>query len=186
MTLPENLILPYHLQQIKAGNIEDTTSNMKDLVKEIEKMYFDIVQRVNGQLKTSEDVTQANWTPEIYGASNAGTINHTTQDGVLLLKNNVLDVWFKIAWTTIGSGAGTLRIKIPYTIRDTNTQFWYGPLATNLTLSSGYTYALTSASNGNNYLQLIQCGSGVNIQNISIQANSQIRGHVRCLIENDR
>lgn len=186
MTLPEHLILPYELTKAQEADPTQIAKNMELMRVEIEKMYYDLAQRVNGQFKTSEDATHAKWTPEIYGASTAGTINYVTKDGVILLRNNEIDIWFKIVWTTIGSGAGTLRIKIPYTIRNTNTQFWHGSLATNLTLSSGYTYALTAASNGNNYLQLIECGSGVNIQNISIQANSEIRGHVRCLIENDR
>lgn len=189
MTLPENLILPFHLQQIRSGNPDDMARYMQDMVNELERMYRDLAENVNGQIKSSDASVYQNWTPVLEGSSTPGSFTWASgyPSGLLKYKGNELDIWFNLRWTgTSGSPAGDLRLITPYTFRETDQASWVGVVESNLTLSSGYSWVTCEAVPNNNYINFKENGSGVNIQNLSVASTGQLKGHVRCLIANDR
>lgn len=184
MTLPENLLLPQHLKE--STSFKTTDDKIRDLSFEVENMYSLLANTNNGFIKSSDEKVQQNWTPTIEGSTTPGTINYIIQSGFTQLTNNILDVWFHVSWASIGSGAGTLRLNIPYTTRKNTRSLWYGACVTDLTLPAGYSWYQIEAENGGSFLKFIRAGSGVSPQIATIAASKYVRGHVRCLIQDDR
>lgn len=77
MSLPSNIILPL---RVNYSDNNDIDRYLTDLVHELETMYENIADNVNGFIRTDGETDQAKWTPTLNGTT-SGTFTYTSQAG---------------------------------------------------------------------------------------------------------
>jgi len=108
MTLPTDLDLPLK------ENYENEQEYIKDVVFELQEMYDNIVQSVNGFIRNNAEVDQAKWTPTLNGTT-PGTFTYSHRVGWSVRQGIFTQLFFDMAWSAT-TAAGTLYLELPYKV----------------------------------------------------------------------
>ena len=112
MTLPTDI----NFSRIEEGNQKDSM----ELIRELQDMYEEVAQNVNGFIRNSNEIDQANWTPTLTDTG-GGTFAYTHQVGWSVRQGIFTQIWFDVRWNS-STSSGTLSLDLPYrvTLSDRN------------------------------------------------------------------
>lgn len=182
MTLPTNIILPIHTDRIESGDPKKLSDYIRDLIFELETMYENIADAVNGNIRADYDLTRAAWTPILRGSTTAGTFTYDHQVGYSLRRGILNDIWFDIQWTASGGAAGNLILDLPYqaaTVSTASTRPFIGIVqSSNISFTSG-TDIVISASPDTFDGEFWNYGDGVATGQQTVVSSGQVFGHIR-------
>jgi len=177
MTLPINFKLP---ELNDAQSPEQITSYLQDLNFELQNMYDQTAQNVNGFIRSYADVDGSEWIPTISSTGTTGTIGYTLQSGFSRRSGIMTEIWFDIAWESIGGSTGTVYVELPY-----KSSAYAGIPFTNAIITETMVYPTYSTiaitADANSYQgRLVQSGSGIpNTTGLPIQPVGRIRGYLK-------
>jgi hypothetical protein len=176
MTLPTDIILPLPRDY---KNMDNPDKYIQDLVFELQNMYEQIANNVNGFIRNNADVDSSQWIPTISGTTGAGATTYTNQIGWVLRQGIMVDVWFDITWSAT-TASGNLFIDLPYIVTKSNQKPFVGVLQPSaIAYGAGHTDLVCNAIPSTYRLEIWATGSGVPTANLGVAASGQLIGHCR-------
>jgi len=176
MTLPTDITLP--LPRDYRDNINpDAYSN--DLVFELQNMYQNVANNINGAIRNYADVDSSQWIPTINGTGSAGSTTYTHQIGWVFRQGIITEVWFDIQWSA-STATGNLFIDLPYIVTKSNQKPFVGVLQTStIAYGAGKTLLTCNAIPSTYRLEIWSSGSAVATANVVVAGAGQLIGHCR-------
>lgn len=185
MTIPTNIIFPFHSEHILTGNPQDLERYLKELNFSLQQMYEQLAQGINGDIRADYGTGSQNWTPTLNGSSTPGTFTYTNQAGWVLRQGIMTDVWFDITWSSAGAAAGNLYVELPYKVALSNQKPFVGVVQpSGITYTGGTEMVINGISNTYRG-ELWNTGSGFTTANQSVVASGQLIGHLRYIGQQD-
>lgn len=181
MSLPTTKILP---PVPDFETLEEAKKYLHDLTFELQNMYQNTTQNINGFIRNSDDVDGSEWIPTITSTGVIGTITYGPQKGWVLRTGLLTEVWFNITWSSSGGSTGDLRLELPYKVTkgmSSTGNVFVGPAITSdsLTYPVGTTAPVIIAIFDSFVAGMAAGGSGVASGNIQIAASGGIEGSLR-------
>lgn len=182
MTLPQTIILPLHTDRIESGEPDELSSYIRDLVFELQTMYSNLADAINGSTRADYDITRSSWTPILKGSTTAGTFTYTHQVGFSFRQGLMVDLWFDVAWTSSGTAAGNLVLELPYKVTKVstaNTKPFMGAVQPSNVAFTGGTGIVINAIPNNFNGEFWNIGDGFVTANQLVVGSGQLIGHIR-------
>lgn len=184
MTLPSNIIFPLR------GDFTDLTDidrYLRDLTFELQRMYENLAQGINGDIRGSVLTDQQKWTPTLNGTSASGTFTYDHQVGWLLRQGLITELWFDVQWTASGTATGNLYLELPYEVANSDEKPFVGFLQTStIAYGAGNTILSINAIPNTYRGEIWSSGSGVATANVAVATAGQLIGHIRYIgVENE-
>ncbi len=177
MTLPTNIIFPLRGD---FSDLNDIDRYLGDLVFELQRMYEQIAQGVNGDIRGSAFTQRSEWTPLLKGTTVAGTFTYTHQIGWVLRQGLMTDIWFDVSWSASGTAAGNLFIELPYLVARSDEKPFSEVIQTSTIAYGGGNTLLSINATPNTFRgEIWSSGSGAVTANVAVAAAGQLIGHVR-------
>lgn len=173
MSLPTELDLPLK------ENYENDKDYFRDVVFEIQRMYENMVDNVNGFIRNDTEIDQAQWIPTIASDGVPGTITYIHQVGWALRKGLLTDVWFDIEWNGKGGATGNLYVNLPYRVINSAGMPFVGALQDGYTPYGAYSSYNVNAIPNTYQGQIWGSGSNLPTAQASIENRGRMIGHVR-------
>lgn len=183
MTIPSNIIFPLHSEMIKSGDPLALDKYMRELIFSLQRMYEEIAQGINGDIRADFSESNRQWTPLVKDTSNPNTtFTYNHQIGWVYRQGIFVDVWFDVSWT-INSGAitGNLFVELPYKVAVTSQKPFIGIVQPSGITYTGGTECVINAIDDTYRGEIWNCGSGFTTANQSSVASGQLIGHIRYL-----
>lgn len=111
MSLPTTITLPLPRDY---KNIDNPEKYLRDLVFELQSMYENLSDNINGFIRNSSEIDQSKWIPTLTD-SGAGTYTYTHQIGWSVRQGIFTQIWFDVKWST-STATGTLSLDLPYKV----------------------------------------------------------------------
>lgn len=179
MTLPTNIILP---QRKDFGSPQEMGSYLDDLIFELQRMYEQLAQGINGDIRASAFTQREQWVPVLKGTTNPGSFTYNHQIGWVLRRGLGVDVWFDISWSAQSGATGNLYIELPYRVAITDQKPFSETLQTsNITYGASFTLLSINAISDSFRGEIWASGSGVATANLAVTNSGQLIGHCRYL-----
>jgi len=176
MTLPTDIILP---QPKDYKGAEGSADMLNDLIFDLQNMYEQLANQINGTIRNYADVDQSQWVPTINGSTGAGATTYTQQIGWVFRQGIVTDVWFDIAWSAT-TASGNLFIDLPYIVTKSNQKPFVGVLQpSSIAYGAGKTDLVCNAIPSTFRLEIWTTGSAVATSNLAVVGSGQLIGHCR-------
>lgn len=181
MTLPQNIIFPMPPLSSLNGN-ESLNRYFREFIFTLQRMYEDIVQNVNGDIRSDTLDPTNRWIPLIKDTTdNTTTFNYDHQTGFVLRQGLITDVWFDVQWISVKNGTilGNMYLELPYKVIVTNDMPFVGVLQPSIFAYTGGTESVINAISNTYRGEIWNSGSGFTTANqISVGAG-QLIGHIR-------
>lgn len=179
LTLPSNIILPYPTD---FEEVEDINSYLVELYFELQKMYSQLAQGINGDIRASAFTQREQWTPILKGATTAGSFTYTHQIGWVLRRGLWVDVWFDISWSAQAGATGNLYVELPYQVAISDQKPFSEALQTsNISYGAGNTVLSINSISNTFRGEIWTSGSGIATSNLAVTTSGQLIGHCRYL-----
>jgi len=179
MTLPSNINFPL---RVDFTEIEDVDRYMRDLTFEIQNMYEELAQGINGDIKGDAFTQKENWTPTLDGTAISGTFTYDHQIGWAYRQGLMVDIWFDISWSDPGISAGNLYLQLPYKVANSNQKPFSEVMQTsNISYGAGKSLLSINAIPNTYRGEIWASGSGLATANLSVPTSGQLIGHCRYL-----
>jgi len=134
MSLPTTITLPL---RVDYQDEKDMDRYLRDLVFELQSMYEDMADNINGFIRNNAEVDQAKWIPTLNGTV-AGDFTYTRQVGWSIRQGIFTELWADIEWTATTSG-GNLYLELPYIVTRSDGMPFVGTAqASNVTFLGNY------------------------------------------------
>ena len=173
MTLPTDITL----KLLDKGEKQANPAYVKELVGELQDMYENIAENVNGFIRNSNETDQAQWTPTLNG-STPGTFTYDRQVGWSVRQGIFTHVWFDIKWTAT-TAAGYLYLELPYKVTLSDSKPFIGVvLPASISYGAGYTNMVMQAIPDTYRGAFIVTGSGLGYNTVSVPASGIVSGHI--------
>lgn len=188
MTLPQTLILPLRAD---FKDFDDINRYLRDLVFELQSMYENLTQEVNGQFRSyaqtpSIQSQRSQWVPVLNGTSTDGTFTYSHQVGWVIRRNLLVDVWFDVAWTSPGAATGNLYLILPYRVTITDQIPFSEVLQTsNISYGVGNTLLSINAISNTYRGEFWTSGSGLPTANLAVAGSGRLIGHIAYIGQSD-
>ncbi len=181
MTIPETITFPLRAD---FEEFEDVDRYQRDLIFQLQGMYEQLAQGINGTIRSDTALQRSNWTPKLDGTAVSGTFTYTHQIGWVLRQGNLTDIWFDVLWTNAGAATGNLFLELPYKVANSSQKPFNGSLQT-ATIAYGVGQSLLhiNATPSTYRGEIWSSGSGTATANVPVAAAGQLIGHVRYLGE---
>jgi len=177
MTLPSNIIFPL---RVDFNDVKDVDRYLGDLTFELQRMYENLAQGVNGDIKSSAYTQRSQWMPILMGTTTPGTFTYTHQIGWALRQGIIVDAWFDVEWTALGGAVGDLFIQLPYEVANSEEKPFSNALQTStIAYGAGKTVLSINAIPNTFRGEIWSSGSGVATANVGVVAAGQLIGHIR-------
>lgn len=183
MTLPPEIILPL---RINYTDEKDSDRYLHDLVFDLQNMYEDIAENVNGSVRNNAEVDQSVWTPTLQGTG-AGTFTYATasQIGWSIRQGIFTELFFDITWSST-TATGNLYLELPYIAARSSGMPFKGSLQPSsiiygVGVSSLTINAIPATSRG----EIWSTGSTLATANFSVVASGRLIGHIRYIGQED-
>jgi len=177
MTLPINYKLP-EINDVKSP--EQMTSYLQDLNYELQNMYEQTAQNVNGVFRNHLDVDGSQYIPTLAGSSTAGSFTYTRQGAYVLRQGLMTDVWFEVRWSSAGGATGQLRLNLPYRQTKISDLFFVGSCYMNQApFPVGATQAVILGIAGTYQITFQAYGTGIDTSAINVYGSGAVGGHIR-------
>lgn len=176
MTLPTDIILPLPRDYQDALN-PDAYSN--DLVFDLQNMYEQLANQINGTIRNYADVDSSQWIPTISGTTGVGATTYVSQVGWVFRQGIITDVWFDIEWSAT-TATGNLFIDLPYIVTKSNQKPFVGVLQPSaIPYGAGHTDLVCNAIPSTYRLEIWATGTATPTVNVGVAASGQLIGHCR-------
>lgn len=179
MTLPTNIILPLHAEHITSGDPKDLEKYLRELNFSLQKMYEQLAQGINGDIRADYGQGRQKWVPVLKGTSTEGTFTYSHQSGWVLRQGIVTDVWGDVEWTGSGTAAGNLYVELPYKVALTNDKPFVGVVQSSTLAYTGGTGIVVNGISDTYRGEFWNVGSGFATANQSVVAAGQLIFHIR-------
>ncbi len=175
MTIPSNWIFP---APADIKTIENADKFLKDLVVQLQTMYEQIAQGVNGDIKSDSFTQQENWTPTLNG-SVAGTFTYDHQIGWVLRQGLNTDLYFDVQWTATTAG-GNLYLELPYRVANSTQMPFVGVLQpSSINFGAGNTNLVINGIPSTYRGEIWSIGSTIATANLVVPATGRLIGNIR-------
>jgi len=174
MSLPTTIILPLRADY---GNDEDIDRYLRDLVFELQSMYENMTDNINGFIRNNADVDQSQWQPTLNGTV-PGTFTYLLQVGWSIRQGIYTHVFFDIIWSGSTAG-GNLYLELPYKVTFSNGRPFVGVVQPSaISFGAGNTNLVINAIPNTYRGEIWTVGSGAASANLAVPAGGQISGHL--------
>lgn len=179
MTLPSNIIFPLRAD---FSDLTDMDRYLRELTFELQRMYEQLAQGVNGDIRASAYTQRNQWTPTLEGTTTPGTFTYVRQIGWALRQGLMTDCWFDLEWTSAGGAAGNLFIVLPYRVALTDGMPFSEALQTStISYGTGKTVLSVNAISNTFRGEIWSSGSASVTDNVSVAVSGRLIGHIRYL-----
>lgn len=185
MTVPTNIIFPVHDEYLLSGNPEDLQRYLRELTFKLQRMYEQLAQGINGDIRTDFLQGRQLWTPVLKGSSVAGTFTYTHQAGWVLRQGIIVDVWFDVEWSASGTAAGNLYVELPYKVAVSNEKPFVGVVQSSTLAYTGGTGIVINGIQNTYRGEFWNVGSGFATANQAVVGTGQLIGHLRYIGQQD-
>jgi hypothetical protein len=178
LTLPSNIIFPLRGDFSDFGDID---RYLRDLIFQLQRMYEDLAEGVNGDIKSSVAVQNSQWTPTLIGTTTPGSFTYTHQVGWVLRRGLMTDVYGDIAWSASGGAAGNLYVELPYQVANSEEMPFPGVVQpSSVTYTAGTNLVINAIPN--TFRGEFWCvGTGIATTNQAVVATGRLIFHLRYL-----
>lgn len=177
MTLASNIIFP---ERSEFKDMEDVGDYLTEFTFELQRMYENLAQGVNGDIRASAFTQRNQWLPNLEGTTTAGTFTYTRQIGWSLRQGLMTDAFFDIEWTGLGTAAGNLYVVLPYKVANSDGMPFSQALQTStIAYGAGQTVLSINAIPNTFRGEIWSSGSGTVTANIAVAAAGRLIGHIR-------
>lgn len=178
MTLPTNIIFPLRGD---FSDYKDIDRYLRDLTFELQRMYENISNTVNGDIKSSAYSQRNRWNPTLKGTTVAGTFTYNHQIGWVLRRGIWIDVFGDISWSSAGTAAGSLYVELPYKVALSDQMPFVGVVQPSAVAYTAGTDMVVNAIS-NTYRGEFWCtGNAVTTTNQLVTASGRVIFHLRYL-----
>ena len=187
MTVATNIVLPLHSEKIRSGNPEELEKYLRELVFSLQRMYEDVAQGINGDIRADFSEPDRSWTPILKDTANSGTtFTYDHQKGWVLRQGLLVDVWFDVEWTAnTGAITGNMYIELPYKVAVTDEKPFVGIVQPSVFTYTGGTECVLNAISNTYRCEVWNTGSGFTTANQGSVAAGQLIGHIRYIGQQD-
>jgi len=175
LTIPTSLNIPFRDFKDDPKKLEEY---VVDLVRTLEDSYKTTADNINGRIRSNDQAEQENWTPTI-SSSTPGVVTYVTQNGIVLRKGLLVDLWFDIQWSNIGVSSGNLWLELPYRVSLATGQPFCGVLQPSSIAYTGGTNLVVNAIQNTYRAEIWYTGSGIATANQQITASGRLIGNIR-------
>lgn len=148
------------------------------LVNNLQDMYEDIADTVNGTFRNNAFVDGSEWIPTLSGSTSSGSFTYTNQYGWVYRQGLLVDIWGSVIWSAT-TATGNLVVNLPYLVTRTSGQPFIGECSTSgITYASG-TCAVISALSNTYTANIIISGSGISSNTLAVSSTGTINFHLR-------
>jgi len=174
MSLPSEIKLPLRVDYANEGDLD---RYLRDLVFEIQTMYEDIANNVNGFIRNDTEVDQAQWVPTLNGTV-AGNFTYGNQVGWSIRRGIYTELFFDISWTAT-TAAGGLYLELPYRVTLSAGYPFHGFVrSSGIAYGAGYTYLSINAVPDSYTGNIGVAGSGMASAQLTVPASGSLFGHI--------
>lgn len=179
MTLPTNIIFPLRAD---LNQVEDINKYLGDFTFELQRMYEQLAQGINGDIRANVYTQRNQWLPELAGTGVAGTFTYTRQVGWAYRQGLLTDIWFDVEWTGSGAAAGNLYLILPYRVAKSNGMPFANDIqSSTLNYGAGRTVLSINAIPDTFRGEFWTSGSGVATANLPVAGAGRVIGFLRYL-----
>ncbi len=178
MTLPSNIIFPLRGD---FSDLNDIDRYLKDLVFELQRMYENLAQGVNGDIRGSAYTQRNEWTPILNGTTISGTFTYNHQIGWVLRRGLWIDVFGDVSWSAVGLATGNLFVELPYKVANSDQKPFVGIVQSSVVAYTGGTQIVLNCIPNTFRGEFWNSGSGFTTANQAVVASGQLIFHVRYL-----
>jgi len=172
MSLPSNITLPL---RVNYSSDEDMDRYLSDLVFELQGMYENLTENINGYIRNSGDIDQSQWLPTLNGTV-AGTFTYTQQVGWSIRQGIYTQLFFDITWSA-STATGNLYLELPYKVANSNGMPFVGTLQpSSITFGAGKTNLVINAIPNTYRGEIWTVGSAAATSNLAVPASGRIAG----------
>ena len=179
MTIPSNITLPLHSERILADDPKELDKYFRELIKSLQDMYSTLAQGLNGNMRTSFSAENRMYTPTLSGSLTPEDFTYTHQVGWVLRQGIIVDVWFDVLWSEVGTSAGNLILTLPYTVAVTNQRPFVGVLQPSAFAFTGGTECVITGISNTFNAEIMNTGDGFPTNNQLVVATGRLIGHLR-------
>lgn len=171
MTLPTDINLPTPENLLSEDSTYNVETYLKELNNQLENMYQDVAQNVNGYIKE--------WQPIVIGLSTAGTGTYTNQSGWIRRAGILTECWLDVAWSA-HTGTGSVAIQMPYQAAISNGSPFVGTIESSIANAfPGFSYLTWRVEPNTLNGVIVKNGTGVPSAGLAIAGTGGFRGYIR-------
>lgn len=175
MTLSTDIYLP--LPKDYEGKM-NTDNYLNDLVFDLQDMYQNLAQNINGTFSNTADTFVTPWSPLLSGSTTPGVFTYVNQVGLTWRQGIMTEVWGDVSWSST-TATGNLCLTLPYICSKSNGMPFVGDCQ-----SSAITYTVGTSIYINAIPNTLRAefwnsGTGISTQNQQVVASGRVIFHVR-------
>jgi ABC-type molybdate transport system substrate-binding protein len=172
MTLPTDIFytLPTNYK-------DDPEGYLTTLTFQLQNMYEQIVQNVNGSFRNDAVTASNRWTPTLSG-STPGTFTYTHQYGWSLRQGIMNELWGDIAWSST-TASGNLQLDLPYLVTLSNGLPFLGEVQSSGITYTGGTHIVLNANQNEFIATFYNTGSAFTTAPQAVVASGRVIFHIR-------
>lgn len=178
MTIPPNWPFALNTERILSENRKDMEVHWREFVVSLNRMYETVAQATNGTFRTAGLDEGRAWIPVLNGAT-PGTFTYSQQYGWIYRQGLLVDCWFDVAWTAVGTAAGNLYLELPYKVAITSGMPFVGVVQSSAITYTGGTGIVVNAISNTYRAEFWNVGSGFTTANQAVVGSGRLIGHVR-------
>lgn len=169
-------------------NDKEISTYIVEMVYELQRMYDELSDGVNGSIKSSYGVQREQWTPILKGSTVTGSFTYVNQTGWVFRQGLIVDVWGDVSWSAVGGAAGNLYVDLPYKVANITTHPFIGCVqASSVAFGAGNTALFIDAISDTYRGEIWQSGTGIATSNLTVPASGGVQFHIRYLgVQDDR
>jgi len=173
LSLPINIFLP----KIETSEDSETNIFINELTTELEDVYEEVAEHVNGDIRNYADSDGFKWEPTLNG-STPGTFTYTQQIGWSIRQGIFTHIFFDITWSAT-TAAGNLYLNLPYKVIQSAGQPFVSCIQSSSIAFGAGNSGLTINAIPDTYRgEIWTFGSGTPAANLAAPATGQISGHM--------
>lgn len=185
MTVPTNWQFPLHAERILSEEHEEQEKHWREFIFSVQRMYEELAQGINGDIRANSLEPNRKWTPTLEGAGTPGTFTYDHQIGWVYRSGIFTDVWFDIKWTAAGTAAGNLYVELPYLVAVSSEKPFVGVVQSSSITYTGGTGIVVNAIPNTYRGEFWNVGSAFATANQAVVASGQLIGHIRYIGQAD-
>lgn len=180
-TVNTNIIFPLHGDMIRSGKPEDLEKYLRELIFTLQRMYENLAQGINGDIRANFLEPDRKWTPVLKDTANSGTtFTYDHQIGWVFRQGIFVDVWTDIKWTgNTGAITGNMYVELPYKVAVTSQKPFVGVVQTSAITYTGGTGCVVNAISNTYRAEIWNVGTGFTTANQGSVASGQLIFHIR-------
>jgi hypothetical protein len=187
MSVPSTIQFPFHTDRILSGDSKDLEKYLRELTFSLQRMYEDLAQGINGDIRANVLEPNRRWTPVLKDTGNAGTtFTYVHQIGWVYRQGLMVDSWFDVRWSS-NSGAitGNMYVELPYQVAVTSEKPFVGVLQPSIFAYTAGTECVINAISDTYRCEVWNVGDGFTTANQDSKAAGQLIGHIRYIGQSD-